>query len=110
MTDALKELIKTAPTRRKGDFYRFMFISDGKYDGFWGVNGYDNIILLGQAANKTWYKIAAGVDVFQVMTKKLNCELVSVDIPTEYGVPRLFFDNAIHIEHDGTSAVLAFRD
>lgn len=109
MTDAFKELVKNAPVRQKGYFDRFMFASNGIYDGFWGKNGFDNIILLGQAADdKVWYRIACEVDVFNIAFKEPHTS-VSIDIPSEFGVPCLFFHKPICINYDGfTSALLSF--
>ena len=111
MTDALKELIKTAPIKKSGYFNRFMFVSNGEYDGFWGKNGYDNIIVLGKAADdEKWYRIACEVDVFNVNFHEKPVS-VSIDIPKEYGIPNLFFHTPIQINYDGfTSSVLTFID
>lgn len=106
MTDAFKELVKNAPLRTSGLFYRFMFASNGIYDGFWGKNGYDNIILLGQAADdETWYRIASEIDVLQVYRIGAN-GMVSVDIPSEYGVPCLFFDKPLRVNYNGLTSAL----
>lgn len=105
MTDAFKELVKNAPVRQKGYFDRFMFASNGIYDGFWGKNGYDNIVVLARAVDdETWYKLSCDVDVFQVF--ELDHGLASVDIPTEYGVPSLFFDKPLRINYNGMSSAL----
>lgn len=109
MTDAFKELVENAPVRKSGLFNGFMFVSNGIYDGFWGKNGYDNIVVLGQAVeDDAWYKIACEVDVFIIAFKEPYTS-VSIDIPSEFGVPRLFFHKPIQINYDGfTSALLSF--
>lgn len=109
MTDAFKELVENAPVRTSGLFNGFMFSSNGIYDGFWGKNGYDNIIVLGQAAeDDVWYRIACEVDIFNIAFKEPYTS-VSIDIPSEFGVPRLFFHKPIPINYDGfTSALLSF--
>lgn len=108
MTDAFKELVENAPVRKSGLFNRFMFASNGIYDGFWGKNGYDNIVVLGQAVDdEVWYKIACEVDVFNIGFESYTS--VSIDIPSEFGVPCLFFHKPIQIDYDGyTSAILSF--
>lgn len=109
MTDAFKELVENAPVRTSGLFNGFMFSSNGIYDGFWGKNGYDNIIVLGQAAeDDVWYRIACEVDIFNIAFKE-SYTSVSIDIPSEFGVPRLFFHKPIPINYDGiVSSILSF--
>ena len=50
MTEKLKEIIKTAPRAKEGSSYTsFLLIpTSNAYDGFWGKNGFNNIIVLGQ--------------------------------------------------------------
>ncbi len=98
MTDKLKEIIKNAPVKKKGKFDALMFISNGEYDGFWGSNGYDNMLVLGQEGNRsggTWYKVATTADVFQAV----KLEGVSIDIPSDLGVPVMFFHEPIEIDN-----------
>lgn len=111
MTDAFKELVANAPVRTSGLFRAFMFSSNGIYDGFWGKNGYDNIVVLGQAVeDDMWYRIACEVDVFNIGFKEPYTS-VSIEIPSEFGVPRLFFHKPIQIDYDGyTSSVLSFNN
>ena len=109
MTDKLKEIIENAPVKKAGTFVALMFIPNGEYNGFWGHNGYNNILLLGQEANReggTWYKIATSADVFQMA----HYESVSIDIPTELGVPVLFVPEGIEIDNTlELSSVLAIK-
>lgn len=109
MTDKLKEIIENAPVKKVGRFVALMFIPNGEYNGFWGQNGYDNILLLGQEYHReggTWYKIATSADVFQMA----NYESVSIDIPTELGVPVLFVPEGIEIDNSlELSRVLAIK-
>ncbi len=89
MKKALKELIENATTKTEGVFFDLLFVSNGKYDGFWGVNGYDKILLFGKdAEDKQYYKIADHIDVVEIWLDRH----VQVDIPTKYGVPRLNFN------------------
>lgn len=109
MTDAFKKLVENAPVRKSGLFNGFMFSSNGIYDGFFGKNGYDNMVVLGQAVeDDLWYRIACEVDIFNIAFIKPYTS-VSIDIPSEFGVPRLFFHKPIQIDYDGfTSAILSF--
>lgn len=103
MKKALKELIDNAPAISSGDFSAFMFVSNGVYDGFWGKNGYDNIIVLVKLCNdSTWYKLADGADkfdIFPMVDSGLLMRNFNLDIPSEYGVPRIWFDVPIHIDY-----------
>lgn len=95
MNDKLKELIKKASCKPVGYFTSLMFISNGKYDGFWKENGYDNILILGYSDGE-WYRVSEYGDVFNIYRTLMNFNL---DIPTEYGVPRIWFDEPIYIDN-----------
>ena len=105
MKKALKELIENADVKRAGEFRAFLTIPNGIYNGFWGKNGYDNILLLGQSADDNkWYKIADAIDAIHLFyPPSLNWE-----IPSKYGVPRFWTHEPIRIEYDGlTSSLIA---
>lgn len=98
MTDKLKEIIENAPVKKAGTFVALMFIPNGEYNCFWGHNGYDNILILGQEDHReggNWYKIATSADVFQMA----HYDYISIDIPTELGVPVLFAPEGIEIDN-----------
>lgn len=96
MKKALKELLEHAPVKLAGDFSSFIAIPNGRYKGFWGDNGYDNIILLGLSCeDERWYKISEYVDIFDIE----SIRYVNIDIPHEYGVPRIWFRQPIHIDY-----------
>lgn len=96
MTDELKKLIEEAPHIHSGKFATFMIVSNGQYDGFWGVNGYDNILILARPWRKDkWYILSTEADVFSVW----YCSSFNLDIPSEYGVPRIWFDKPIEIDY-----------
>lgn len=91
MTDELKKLIEDAPHIHSGKFAAFMIVPNGQYDGFWGVNGYDNILILARPWKEDkWYKLATEADVFSVCDCSSSFNL---DIPSQYGVPRIWFNN-----------------
>jgi len=94
MTDKLKELIEKATYKPVGDFASLMFVSNGEYDGFFGKNGYDNLLILG-CENDEWYKISDYGDAFCICTALMNFNL---DIPSDYGVPRIWFYEPVHID------------
>ena len=95
MTDKLRKLIDNATFRPVGTFDKLMFVSTGKYDGFYGINGYDNILILGGIGN-TWYKVSDYGDKFDIYKTGAGFNL---DIPTEYGVPCIWFNRPIHIDN-----------
>lgn len=104
MKKQLKELIENAPYRIVGDYRCLMIISNGTYNGFWGKNGYNNILVLGQDDKENqWYKIAEYVDVLTIEHIG-NCSC-NVDIPEAYGMPVLWFRRPIHIENTGISSL-----
>lgn len=100
MTEILKKLIETAPTKRCGKFINFMFVSNGEYDGFWGKNGYDSMIIFGYDLELEKYvKITDYADVFNIYRLNGNNSF-SLDIPTEYGIPRIWFSTPIRIDNE----------
>lgn len=105
MKKALKELIENAEAKRCGEFRAFLTIPNGIYDGFFGKNGYDNILFLGQSAEDgKWYKIADEIDAIHFFyPPSLNWEINS-----KYGVPSFWSHTPISIEYDGfTSSLIA---
>ena len=97
MKKALKELIANAPEKLVGDYRALMFVTNGIYDGFWGKNGYDNILILGQdAADYQWYKVSYSGDVFNLSQLKGT---LCLDIPSKFGVPVIWFGKEIHIDN-----------
>lgn len=100
MTDKLKELIEKAPVKRKGTFKNFMIVSNGAYDGIWGENGFNSIILLGfDVETEEYVKITDYADVFNIYNVGESVGF-NLDIPTEYGVPRIWFSKFITIDNE----------
>ena len=110
MTDKLTQLIEEAPYIHEGIFSSFMIVSNGIYDGFWGVNGYDNILILAKPYKEDkWYILATEVDIFNVYDYTKTSVGFSLDIPTEYGVPRIWFYKPIHIDFNiPTSTIIGY--
>lgn len=110
MTDELKKLIEDAPFIHSGKFASFMVVPNGQYDGFWGVNGYDNILILARPWNEDkWYKLATEADVFSVRDYENHCPTFNLDIPSQYGVPRIWFERPIEIDYTiPTSTVMGY--
>lgn len=100
MKKALKDLIEQSPWKRKGVFRNLMLVSNGVYDGFWGKNGYNNILILGfDVDDNKYYKITESADVFNIMDIPER-NTFNVEIPTEYGVPRIWFTHPIYIDNE----------
>lgn len=104
MIDKLKELIENAPTIQGGVFQFFLIVSNGIYDGFWGENGYNNIIILAKKPKSdVWYKLCEEADKFTIfnITEK---QTFNLDIPSDYGVPRIWFHKPIKIDYSVPTA------
>ena len=114
---ALWDLIVEAPEKLAGDFDTLMLVPNGRYDGFFGINGFDHLLVLGYIFDdKQWYKIADYPDVFS-----LNFEnffgTATFDIKSIYGMPTFAFRSPVHIENEGLSTLVgtvknrkAYRD
>lgn len=112
MTDKLTRLIEEAPYIHEGIFSSFMVVSNGIYDGFWGANGYDNILILAQPHKEDkWYILATEVDIFNIYDNIGKSSGFNLDIPTEYGVPRIWFDRPIRIDFSiRTSTIIGYME
>ena len=106
MRKALKEIIDTAEERLVGDFDYLMIVSNGIYDGFWGKNGYDNILILGYVrAEQKWFIVSRYGDVFSIYYPIMGT--FTLDINHKYGVPTIGFGKPIHIDNtDQLSSVI----
>lgn len=98
MTDKLKKIIKNATRKNSGTFRTLIFIPNGEYNGFWGPNGYDNIMILGQELRGSgeWFVISTTADVFNCY----RCKSFNVDIPSDLGVPVIFFNEPVQIDNE----------
>ena len=100
MKKELKELVSNAPIVKAGLFTEFLFISNGKYNGFWGKNGYNNIIVLARENVKDgeWKKLCDSIDVFTIFGKT-ESETMNFDIPSAYGVLRMWCSKPVKIDY-----------
>lgn len=89
----------------------FLIVSNGIYDGFWGENGYNNIIILVQKPKSdVWYKLCEEVDKFTIfdITER---QIFNLDIPNDYEVPRIWFLNPIKIDYSvPTSDIFGYME
>ena len=96
MKKIAKEFIESAVPMENDSFTDMWILdSDKIYDGFWGKNGYNNIIILGMNRDKGETKlemIADGVntecDVFQLEPEE-RC-MIEFDINRKNGIFHLF--------------------
>ena len=93
MNKYLKDFIKYCPIQKSGIFSELMFISNGRYDGFYGKNGYDNIMILGKLpCCCEWRTVSNYGDAFILINE--SGYNMSLDINSKLKVPRIWFDGA----------------
>ena len=93
MTKLLKEFIKECTPQTKGTFDQLMFVSNGSYDGFFGKNHYDNIMILGHIYSSNEWKIVSNYGDCFILYNKSGCTL-NLDINSKLKIPRIWFDGA----------------
>lgn len=93
MTKLLKEFIKDCSVQTSGTFDQLMFISNGPYNGFFGKNGYENIMILGYISSSDEWKIISKFGDCFILENKSGCTL-NLDINCKTKVPRIWFDGA----------------
>lgn len=81
MTRKLKGILENAKAKTKGEFSEFLIIpSKEAYDGFWGKNGYNKIIVLARDHKENeWVKVSGCSDVLCLMK---NCG-ANFDVPSD---------------------------
>lgn len=80
----------------EGESYcEFLIIpKEKKYDGFWGENGYNEILILAGSLDKhEWKIVSSDSDVLNLM----NLKNANFDVPTDYECLRLFFVHSVEI-------------
>jgi len=108
MIKHLKELIDNAEFCVEGIFNEFLIIpTHEKYNGFWGKNGYENMIVLARHfESDTWYRISQEqCDVFNI----IGVRSVGIDIPDDVGCIRISSNEAIEISYPA-SAILGYKE
>ena len=107
MKKALIEILENSEEKRTGLFDAILILSGNKYNGFWGENGYNNLIIIGEIwqneDSPRYYIIVKNCecDVFQVWE---SGGYFNMDIPSNLGIPRFWFTGyKIKINYDGLS-------
>ena len=107
MKKALKELIENAPRRDCGEYVYFLLIPTNRmYNGFFGKNGYNNMIVLGyDKAEKKHYRLdkESGSDDFSIW----DVYGTQMDVPNEYGCVRVHFREPLRVDYP-QSSVMAY--
>lgn len=108
MTEKLKAMIDNAIeydyATCKDNSYACVYIvpTGEKYNGFWGENGYDSMIILAEEVEtRKIYKISDYADVFT----HFRPNNATVDIPSELGCIRMRFGGEIVIEPPASSVL-----
>lgn len=106
MTEELEKLIQKAECKDHGTFNQFLIVPTGEiYDGFWGINGYDKMILLARLGNEAdWCILTNQSDTFHL----IQTSAVNFDIPSNLGCVRVFTDKPIAIHCSDVSSVIGF--
>lgn len=100
MTKLVKSIIEKCMKENlrayEGESYsEFLIIpKEKKYDGFWGENGYNEILILAGSLDKNeWKIVSSDSDVLNLMDLKN----ANFDVPTDYECLRLFFGHPVKI-------------
>ena len=107
MNKYLKDFIKDCPLQTSGTFSNLMFVGNGQYNGFWGENDFDNIMILGKLpCCSEWRTVSNFGDVFVLYNE--SGHTMNLDINHKLQVPRIWFDDAyISISNEfGISTVI----
>ncbi len=110
MKKELKQLIESAEQYNAQLLDELLIIPSGKaYNGFWGKNGYNKIILLG--INKRDYKVyRIDTDIqHDVISFDYLKEIgIKIDIPEEYNCVRLFFSHNQFVVSNEASCFIVY--
>ena len=103
MTEKLKEIINNAIPKSSGTFNEFLIVTTGaKYDGFWGENGFDKMVLLAKKRGEKDYCILTDYsDSFHL----IDIYSVNFDIPSDLNCVRVFLDESIEINGVASSII-----
>lgn len=105
MTERLKEIIENAVYKDSGIFNEFLIVPTGaKYDGFWGENGFNKMVLLARQRGEQDFCILTDYsDSFHL----IKIHSVNFDIPSDLNCVRVFLDESIEF-HGVASSVIAY--
>lgn len=109
MKKKLKELIENAPFKGVGTFTEFLLIPTNKeYDGFWGKNGYNNVIVLGyNKKEEVWCKVSYEQCDNMFIS---NIRNFNMDIPRDLGCIRIWFNDVIELSPPASSVIGVIKE
>ena len=102
MTKKLKGILEKAKFKDKGEFSEFLIIPTNEiYDGFWGKNGFNKIIILARDHKENeWVELSKCSDVVCLMK---NCG-ANFDVPSDLECIRMFLDKPAFV-YGGLSTI-----
>ena len=106
MKKAVKELIAEAVPLESTEFSELWIIDSEKiYRGFWGKNGYNNIIILGRGYKKDQIElISNSSDAIHFMNDaRLS---LNIDIKSTNGIVHIWFHRAVRLQGEPMSSVI----
>lgn len=99
MKKKLLEMIEKAEPYEPNVPMNLLYLIDTKkiYNGFWGENGYNNMLVIGYSrATRKYYKITDHSDVVYIA----DIRYVDFDIPSDLGCVRVCCNQNITNPHD----------
>lgn len=96
MTNKQKIFIAAAKPKRN-TIYKCIYLCDSgkQYDGFYGKNGFNSLIIIGQTPEGEFELISDYSDVFSCLTNRQ----FDIDINKNDGMIRIFFDSPVQINY-----------
>lgn len=93
MTKKQKEFIDRASKTREHELYRDLYIADKGtlYNGFFGKNGYNNMVIIGETEDGRFELITDHSDHFGFFDSK-NMSGINIDIANSNGFIRMWMD------------------
>lgn len=93
MTKKQKDFISKASTVRKHEVYRDLYIADSGtlYNGVFGKNGYNNMVIIGETEDGEYELITNHSDYFGFA----DCKGINMDIMKENGFIRMWCDRLL---------------
>lgn len=107
MTEEVKEFIaKAKPRTHKTFFELYVINSEKEYDGFWGMNGHNKIVLIGRSKGCEDYELITDFsDAISILDGSLN-----IDISKENGIVRMFSHQGFTLFGPAVSTVIFERE
>ena len=113
MNKACKELIEKARTYTNQELKTLYIINSNKrYSGFWGKNGYNSLIVLGETKDGIFYNLTKDyndTDVVNIQQLFAN-ENCNIDISGKYNCVRVWFNKPVIRQYVMSSLCLVPAD